>query len=285
VKEKLPFPPELAALPNWVCWRLEPDARSGRPAKVPYNPHTSRRASATNPTSWGTLAQVLACAEQYNYSGVGFVFTQECGIIGLDIDNCLDERSTPNDVATDIIAHTPPTYIEITPSDRGLHLFLKGAIPAGGNRNSAHGVEIYSKARYFTMTGKKYQGSVDYIAEDNSGALEYIHQKYIAAERKSRKSSAPAISSALADDELLRLAQASKDGPNFDALWRGDWQSKYKSQSEADFALCCKLAFWSGRSEAQIDRMFRGSGLFREKRIGYMAAAPTAIPPSAGPAK
>ena len=41
----------------------------------------------------------------------------------------------------------------------------------------------------------------------------------------------------LADDEIIRLAQASKDGGNFDALWRGDWQGKYKSQSEADCAL------------------------------------------------
>jgi len=115
------------------------------------------------------------------------------------------------------------------------------------------------------MTGKKYQGSVDYIAEDNSGALEYIHQKYITSGRKTRKSSVKSTPGMLADDELLRLAQASKDGPSFDALWRGDWQSKYKSQSEADFALCCKLAFWSGRSESKIDRLFRQSGLYREK--------------------
>jgi len=260
------FPPELAALPHWVCWRLEPDARSGRDAKVPYNPHTGKRASATNPASWGTLTQALACAEKYQYTGVGFVFMKETGYVGLDIDSCLDESGRPTATAADIIAHLPPTYIEITPSDRGLHALLKGVLPpGGGNKNSSTGVELYDHARYFTMTGKKYQGSVDYIAEDNSGALEYIHGKYIVGSKKTRKSSTKSTPGMLADDELLRLAQASKDGPNFDALWRGNWQDKYKSQSEADCALCCKLAFWSGRSESQMDRLFRQSGLFREK--------------------
>ena len=92
------FPPALAALPNWLCWRLEPDARSGRPAKVPCNPHTGRRASATNPASWGTLAQALACAEKYQYTGVGFVFTKEIGYVGLDIDRCLT-NGRPSDIA------------------------------------------------------------------------------------------------------------------------------------------------------------------------------------------
>mgnify|MGYP000124746512 CR=1 FL=1 len=30
------FPKELAALPQWICWRLEPDPKSEKPRKVPY---------------------------------------------------------------------------------------------------------------------------------------------------------------------------------------------------------------------------------------------------------
>lgn len=37
------------------------------------------------------------------------------------------------------------------------------------------------------------------------------------------------------------------------------------SQSEADMALCCMLAFWSGKNREQIDRLFRQSRLFRPK--------------------
>lgn len=30
------FPDELASLPQWICWRLEPDPKNDKPRKVPY---------------------------------------------------------------------------------------------------------------------------------------------------------------------------------------------------------------------------------------------------------
>ncbi|MCL2165472.1 MAG: hypothetical protein FWH55_14055 [Oscillospiraceae bacterium] len=120
------FPQALSALPQWVCWRLEDDKKSERKAKVPYQPLTGKRASSSNPQHWGTLQDALYGMQKYLFTGIGFVFTQDSGIVGLDVDNCLDENGKPNEVAADIIAHIPPTYTEITPSDRGLHFFLKG---------------------------------------------------------------------------------------------------------------------------------------------------------------
>ena len=29
------FPDELASLPQWICWRLEPDPKNDKPRKVP----------------------------------------------------------------------------------------------------------------------------------------------------------------------------------------------------------------------------------------------------------
>lgn len=258
------FPSELAALPNWVCWRLEPDKKTGRTAKVPYNPHTGYKASANNPATWGTLVQALSCAEKYQFTGIGFVFTKESGIVGLDVDHCLTDGK-PNDIATDILARLPPTYIEISPSGTGLHIFLRGVLPAGGNRNSKHGVEMYSSARYFTMTGKRYihEKSCENVATDN-GAIDYIHQKFIAIEKTIKKKSS-ANQALISDDEIIRLAKKSADGAAFSALWAGQWPDAFPSQSEADYSLCKKLAFWTARDEAQIDRMFRSSGLYREK--------------------
>lgn len=153
--ERSNIPNELQTMPRWVCWRLEQDKRSGRDTKVPYSPHTGKRASSGNPATWGTLDEALSCAEKYQFSGVGFVFTLESGIIGIDIDHCL-EAGSPNNVAADILAHLPPTYIEVSPSGTGLHIFLRGALPGGGNRNSRYGVEMYAASRYFTVTGQKY---------------------------------------------------------------------------------------------------------------------------------
>lgn len=258
------FPQELAKLANWVCWRLEKDTKHSRDAKVPYCPATGKRASSNNPQTWGMLDAALQAASQYAYSGIGFMFAEESGITGIDIDHCLTNGRV-NEVAAAILAKLPPTYIEISPSGSGLHIFIKGTLPPGGNKNSRSGVEMYSSGRYFTMTGQKYQGVVDFIGVDSGGILDFIHQKYVAPKQKSRKQSTYQMGAMLSDDDIIRLAQGSKDGENFSALWNGQWQEKYKSQSEADFALCRKLAFWSGRNENQIDRMFRKSALFRGK--------------------
>ncbi len=47
-------------------------------------------------------------------------------------------------------------------------------------------------------------------------------------------------------------------------LWEGDIEG-YPSHSEADCALCSHLAFWTGADAERIDRMFRKSGLCRDK--------------------
>jgi putative DNA primase/helicase len=59
------------------------------------------------------------------------------------------------------------------------------------------------------------------------------------------------------------------NGEKFSRLWSGD-TSAYATanndgHSEADLALCSLLAFWCGPDEVRIDRLFRQSGLCREK--------------------
>lgn len=119
--------------------------------------------------------------------------------MGIDIDHCLDEHGCLNEVATAILEKLPQTYIEISPSGTGQHIFIKGRLPPGGNKNSQHGVEMYASRRYFTMTGNRYSKSVDFIAENN-GALEYIHRQFIASGRKSGKQSASHSGRPLSDE-------------------------------------------------------------------------------------
>jgi primase-polymerase (primpol)-like protein len=83
------FPKALASLPQWICWRLEPDGK-GRDAKVPYDPKLGKKASSTNPDTWATIDMALEALRQYMYTGLGFVFTKQAGIVGVDIDHCID---------------------------------------------------------------------------------------------------------------------------------------------------------------------------------------------------
>jgi len=65
------------------------------------------------------------------------------------------------------------------------------------------------------------------------------------------------------DDDLLDKAFTARNGDKLRRLFDGEF-ADYASQSEADLALCSMLTFWT-QDEAQIDRVLRRSGLYREK--------------------
>lgn len=180
------FPKELTERRQWICWRLEPAAKRGKPTKVPYNPHNGRKASSTNVQTWGTLEEAEEACQQYLYNGVGFVFTADDGLVGVDIDHCRDAQSGDlNEVAAAILARAQ-TYTEISPSGAGLHLFFHGTMPEAGNKNTKNGVEMYGHSRYFTMTGNVLPGCPDTIT-DGSDILPWIHAAYIKPEKPQRK--------------------------------------------------------------------------------------------------
>ena len=258
------FPQELTALRQWICWRLEPDPKGERPRKVPYDPRTGRKASSTNPETWATLPEAMRAQTKYLFTGVGFVFTEAGGIVGVDIDHCRNEDGTFTEAAQAILDKYP-SYTEISPSGAGLHIFYRGVMPGKGNKNSATGVEMYASARYFTMTGNRLEGTPEAIA-DGAQALPWIHENYIARKQvRKRKAKKAARRVVLTDEQALEKARAAQNAEDFTALWEGRWQDKFASQSEADLALCCALAFWTGRDREQMDRLFRQSALFREK--------------------
>ena len=68
----------------------------------------------------------------------------------------------------------------------------------------------------------------------------------------------------LDDLTLIEKAKRGKGGAQFAALWAGD-ATGYPSQSEADMALCNALAWWTNGDAGRVDRLFRQSGLMREK--------------------
>lgn len=134
------IPEELRAFPQWVCH----DA-----AKRPINPHTGAAASVTDPTTWGTFAQACEAASAGRGVGIGFVFTESDPFAGIDLD--VPQGGAPSALQEEIF-NTFRSYAERSPSGRGLHIILKGRVPAA-IKDRAQGVEVYSSGRYFTVTG------------------------------------------------------------------------------------------------------------------------------------
>jgi putative DNA primase/helicase len=138
------------------------------------------------------------------------------------------------------------SYTEISPSGKGLHIIIKGKLPAKGRRKD--GIEIYDKARFFTVTGNRMADSPNTIA-DGGEAINSLYDKFFTPKVEDKKSIEKDIP---ADNEKIQT------------LFRGDYQD-YNSQSEADLALCQYLSMKFGNDADVIDKCFRESALFRPK--------------------
>ena len=156
------IPPELAERPQWVCWRWEPrQDKPGDWTKVPINPRTGGRASATEPTTWGALAAALAFADAHGLPGVGFVVTVDDPFTGIDLDDCRDpDTGAVAPWAAEVVAAFD-SYAEVTPSGTGLRVWIVGSVVGlleDGKTGTRRGqVEVYSAKRYFTVTGHRLE--------------------------------------------------------------------------------------------------------------------------------
>lgn len=85
-------------------------------------------------------------------------------------------------------------------------------------------------------------------------------------EEEKKTSHTPPLLFDFSDAELIEKAKNAKNGTKFTALWEGDLSEYGNNHSDADCALCCLLAFWTGGDRGRIDRLFRQSGLCREEK-------------------
>ena len=273
------IPETLCDREQWVCWKKT--KRDGKATKIPVTPGGGGFASSTDSETWAGFEIALEYAQTGNADGVGFVFTDDDPIVGVDLDDCRDPETGDVDSEAQDIIDRLDSYTEISPSGTGYHVLIEGELPEGRNRRGH--IELYDKARFFTVTGDHVQETPTHIAR-RQDALVAIHHEYVQGSSSNEKSNSPdrggseahseptdntdpTVDNAnadLDDEKLLEKARRASNGPKFERLWGGN-TGGYDSNSEADMALCCLLAFWSGGDQRQIDRLFRQSGLLREK--------------------
>lgn len=109
-----------------------------------------RAASSTNQSTWSPLRAVLESG-----AGDGFGFMLGGGIGCIDLDHCLTADG-PTDFAAAVLASCHATYVEVSPSGTGLHIF--GLLAEGPGRK-VPGVEVYSRARFMTVTACPFEGA------------------------------------------------------------------------------------------------------------------------------
>jgi putative DNA primase/helicase len=157
-------PESLAGLDQWIVWRYE-QHNGGKPTKVPHQIN-GVRASTTNPKMWRSWDDALKALLERpeHWSGIGFVFSPNDPFFGIDLDQCLDAAGRLKPWAQPIAERFSDSYAEISPSGQGIKIWAKGKLPGGGVAFPLDDgrVEIYDRARYFTVTGKpdaRYRGA------------------------------------------------------------------------------------------------------------------------------
>lgn len=258
--------PALKSKHQWLCWRHEWKPDRGEWTKVPVNPTGSYRVDPTDSDNWVSFEAAREGHESpdSDTQGLAFAFSPDGTITGVDLDDCREPGSGRPEEWAKAIVETLDSFTEVSPSGEGYHVYVHGFVPDGGNRSGP--VEMYDQTRFFTVTGQHVPGTPETVNQ-RMDKLRQVHAEHIAEDSESGDdtgSSGPRGDVDLSDKELLEKARNAENGDKFRRLWNGN-TAGYPSQSEADLALCGMLAFWTQGDKQAIDRLFRESGLMREK--------------------
>jgi hypothetical protein len=260
------IPQELKNLPRWNPWKYHYD----KTQKVPYRTN-GYPAKATDEylDQWTTVKAAYQSYRETAADGIGFLFVKSDPYTGIDLDNVLNpETGEVSERGMAIISKFSGAYKEISPSGTGVKLIVRGKKPewcSGCKKKFENGeqIEIYDHSHYFTITGYVFGEPVREIAEHGS-EIEGLCDDLFPEEPDDYTPSPVDVEElGLGDRDLLNIL-ISFHGEKFKRLFDGDISLYRDDHSAADIALCTYLAFVT-RSRETIDRIFRASGLYREK--------------------
>ncbi len=168
------IPLELKRIPRWVLWRLVEvgDEGNKRWSKLPTQV-TGQPASSTNPATWTDFPSVQHAYEEdpEKFAGIGFVFTSEDNLIGVDLDDCFDHTTARfTNAALQHISDELEGYHEVSPSGTGIKIFTRADL-AHAHVDHSQGLEIYPQGRFFTVTGHYLGGTIPTEAQDLSAFI------------------------------------------------------------------------------------------------------------------
>jgi len=180
------IPDELCCDAQWLVWRWE--TRDSKLTKPPYNARTGGAGSSTDSSTWSTFSEACAALTRGN-DGIGYVLRPDSGIAGIDLDDCVDPETHAIDAwALDVVERVD-SYTEVSPSGRGLRIFLRGALPGSGHKKGLHArdaeryprtkaaIEVYDQGRYLTVTGQHVDWTPR-VLKKRQGAFRAIHDEF-----------------------------------------------------------------------------------------------------------
>lgn len=156
-------PADLRAIPRWLLWRYvaktKPNGQTHW-AKVPYQAN-GREAKSNTPNTWCSWddavdALIIGDDRGNTFDGLGFVFVGDDGIVGIDLDDCVDAAGNYSEMAAELLDRVDG-YAEVSPSGTGIKIFTRADLERAFKDNTK-GIELYKQGRYFTVTGHGVNG-------------------------------------------------------------------------------------------------------------------------------
>jgi hypothetical protein len=252
---------ELSKYNHWVVWNKAAND------KAPLRGTDGFGASPTNRADWCDFQTAHKYTIEHQGFALGFVLTKDCGLTCIDLDYSEDPAIVAEQ--TNIFNQFNITYSERSPSGKGAHIWCKGF--ADSRKFTEYKIEVYSDARYMTVTGDAVR-NVPVV--DCQPLLDQLIVSIDMAKGRTASvhTSVESQPETKTDQELIETAANAANGTKFKELWEGRWQQYYKSQSEADFALVNIIAFYTDNKQ-QVVRLFHLSQLGKRpkaKRQDYL---------------
>lgn len=259
------IPMEMKQLPNWVIACYD---------KKPFNPVERRYAKSNDPKTWNTFDFCLNFLtdndKNSSFAGLGFMFSENSNLVGIDIDHCLDENGNIIDDKVNKLIQKTNSYVEKSQSGRGLHILVIGKKLFSGNKSHISDmidIEVYDDKRYFFITGHLFDDEHRNIT-DGTAILDYIGKTYFtndsSIEKETQCTRNLSDAAGVPEDVMELLEPALENDEKLNRLWSGErqmhWDSVTKSyktdESSNDMVLLCMICPILNYNSAMIKKAF-----------------------------
>lgn len=154
------IPAELREYKQWLWFKkIRKQDLKGKEKilKLPVSPITLKSDDWNNKEQWGDFETAVNNLESSGCDGLSFVLSRDDPFVCIDLDNVDNKKQDM------FINDFNGTYVEISQSGMGIHIFTKGEIEKNFN-NQLEKVEMYQENRCIAMTGNIYKLN-DFVAE------------------------------------------------------------------------------------------------------------------------
>lgn len=292
------IPQAMKDLRRWLCWQLRFKSKPKKPnekTKIPMTPKNGRLtfADVTNPENWLTFDEAISYYKRGLCSGIGFALTNKAPkLCCVDVDHCFNEDGTLNDEAKAVIELCGNSWVEISQSGDGIHIwFIDEEFPGERGRKRG-GVEVYAFDRYIAITGVYVETSSKELLTVN-GACRNVIAKFIdtdvdkaslfdkparATEDKDAIKFTVDTNAPLSDDdrrliEYLRSDKCKAHDTNIFNLFSGNVAEYFKNKgkpvddSVADCDLLIKLLYYVGGTGTDVEIGQRALKVFGQSEL------------------